>query len=403
EHHRTESEEPTIPNHEEHENTMDSEIDGPPTTDTEADMNENLNTDEDMTIRLSTPIALSQPTTTTKDPIKQKAKKSTTNIFTKGKTKPTPKDNNNDGDNPSLEPPTSREEPTPPKDDGKQRQEAQCEGEPPRRKARTTTRPSPLTGMEKKRQQRTPPKNRTHLQKRKPTPHDKNQTELIPLDDVLAADEATADENFGAFFIPKAPYEETNAEEPEGPSSKTKKKREWIQWIPIRKEGLDPSMLHHSGNNLDYMREELIRELDKAQANLPNTLLPTTAAAIINKGYKILARVVGFDYPEEAREDWIKHAVRSALDSAGVSLDSARALLPFKKPGYDWVLLRPSKEAYDILKPLRGLLDPRSRALVLFRDWDMNPPTSQTFSVQGIISMKDDEKTKEASMRRLKT
>ncbi|KAG8817828.1 hypothetical protein FRC17_011078 [Serendipita sp. 399] len=172
-----------------------------------------------------------------------------------------------------------------------------------------------------------------------------------------------------------------------------------VEWIQINSTGLAENLLHQSGNPLDFMRDDTIMECQKAAKGQENQL-GLTKMILIEPIYRILVRVAQTNCPKENQMIWTKHAIRSVLSKAGIPLDGLVAMLDMRKLGYDWKVAALSKSAFEVMKGIRALHDPRTRTTVFLRKWDLNPPKTQTLCFNGIATRNDtSEKERELQLK----
>ncbi|CAG8744900.1 11593_t:CDS:1, partial [Acaulospora colombiana] len=156
-----------------------------------------------------------------------------------------------------------------------------------------------------------------------------------------------------------------------------------------REDLKDDALQHRSGNPYDFMNDELYKQCTLAVRGQENKLDENTKRAILHNIPRVLAKVVHVGCPLEKQKKWVKHAIRSALKSADKPMSGLAATMPMKKPGYDWFIAILTREAYDVLKDLRALFDPRSNTLVLLRQWKLRPDATQTLRYEGIVTKED--------------
>jgi hypothetical protein len=181
-------------------------------------------------------------------------------------------------------------------------------------------------------------------------------------------------------------------EGPETAAPKSSKPR--IEWEVIKKDDLTPELQHASSNNLDMMSEELINECAAAAEGRPHNL-GYTSQILVEKGFKWLFKLMTFTIPKEKQPAWITHSIRSVLSLAGVSLSSMLATVDLcegEKNQHQWTLVSFTKEAYDAFAEIRLLFDPRSQSAVSVREWTMDPPRTQIFSIGAVVTPSDSEK-----------
>lgn len=143
-----------------------------------------------------------------------------------------------------------------------------------------------------------------------------------------------------------------------------------VHWIQISNAETTPNMRHVSSNPLDFMTEDQANECDAALKDEDHKL-GKYKVLLVDPGYKILIKVVGAQCPDERKP-------AGALTSYS-----------FIKEKYDWHLVALTKEAYQVIAPLRALLDPRSGVLLLLRPYDTMPNATQRFVYEGIITTRD--------------
>jgi hypothetical protein len=167
-----------------------------------------------------------------------------------------------------------------------------------------------------------------------------------------------------------------------------------IEWEIIKKKDLPPEMCHTSSNNLDMMSKALINECTAAAGGRPHKL-GDTSQILVEKGFKWLFKLMSFTVPKDKQQIWITHAIRSVLSIAGVSLSNmiASVELGEGEPNpHQWTLVSFTKEAYDAFTEIRLLFDPRSQSAVSVREWTMDSPRTQIFSIGAVVTSNDSEK-----------
>lgn len=211
--------------------------------------------------------------------------------------------------------------------------------------------------------------------------------------------QAQLEDDFGAFTITTTPFSDIQIPN-DTRRTTTSTKQDTVQWIPLPAIDCTSELLHASGNPLDFMSESVLEECKKASAGQPHKL-GNAKAILVDPGYKILIRALHKSCPHSKLPQWIKHAIRSALDMAGLPLESALSLVAMGKPGYDWYVASLTKEAYEHLSGIRAMLDPRSRVAVLLRKWNMSPQASQVINFSGINTDEDITEAAQAAARLL--
>jgi hypothetical protein len=217
----------------------------------------------------------------------------------------------------------------------------------------------------------------------------------------IALKEAAEAANIGGWALPQIPFNLETKDPPSKDGKKPRPSKEWVQWIPIKAKDLPRELLHHSGNNLDFMSEKTINECAKAAKGEPHNL-GKSAIPLVLPGFKLLFHVVCFGVELPGRTAWMMHAIRSVLDVAKIDFSNALAIVPVSKPGFEWILVSFTKIAYEAFTDIRGLLDPRAQALVLIREWSMTPPSEQTLSFSGLLSYSDGQDKIDDAIKNLK-
>lgn len=219
---------------------------------------------------------------------------------------------------------------------------------------------------------------------------EEEENEIASLLKSLGEQSSLADlENaFGAFSLIATPFSEIkipmDVDEPMSSSRKVK----GTQWIKLTQTECTQMMLHKSGNPHDFIADTTLEECKKAIRGEKHKL-GNTKAILVDPGYKMIVRIVHRNCPHAKHQQWIKHAVRSALASAESPLEGAMSIIAMGKPSYDWHVISLTKDAYDALQEIRALFDPRSRVLVLLRLWKMEPETTQILNFTGVVTDDD--------------
>jgi hypothetical protein len=180
----------------------------------------------------------------------------------------------------------------------------------------------------------------------------------------------------GAFDIREAPRSAANT-----------------SWSPVNTEDLDLIYHHKSSNPVDFISRNVLGNcLKPRQGSQP---VPNSAIrdVLMDPGYKLIAKV--FQSPTNSdNEDTIliTDAFRAMFARNNKSIRGKFKLVNTSHGRYDWKVVVLTKEAYQVLQPLRAIFHSDTRALILIRQWELDNVKDQTLVFSGVLNEADSPK-----------
>ncbi|KIM27633.1 hypothetical protein M408DRAFT_9144 [Serendipita vermifera MAFF 305830] len=174
----------------------------------------------------------------------------------------------------------------------------------------------------------------------------------------------------------------------------SRKKQPDPKLVLIPHQGLEAPMVHRSGYSFDFMPDKTLAECNKAKAGEPHALGKMTTMVLVNKSYRLLAKVVHLKCSKVKQSERIKFQTRAALVQLGLSPNDALAVLDMNKNAFDWFVVSLTKRALKALTPFAAIFDPKSRVLLILRPYDLKTRLTQQIRFAGVIT--EDEASQEA-------